>query len=97
MIELLLRLGYNMTMESNENKKEVTETPKEEFFYTTEYPHEWSSGPRVSTLNPNTLAPIASLEEAKELAEKFAVGGYGESRCVTTYGVQRIYKVDEQA
>lgn len=86
-------------MESNEKKSNVTETPKEEFFYTTEYPHQWSSGPQVFTLNPNKAGypPIESLEEAKELAEKFKVGGYNESRCVTTYGVQRIYKVDEQS
>jgi hypothetical protein len=41
------------------------------------------------TLNPdNGYAPIQSLEEAKELAEKFAVRDSGERRCVTTYGVQ---------
>lgn len=84
-------------MESNERNNEMTETPKEEFFYTTDYPHQWSSGPRICTLNPDRgFRPIESLEEAKELAEKFKVGGWGESRCVTTYGVQQIYKVDEQ-
>lgn len=85
-------------MESNERKNKMTETPKEEFFYTTEYPHQWSSGPQVSTLNPDRdFRPIESLEEAKALAEKFKVGGYNESRCVTTYGFRQIYKVDEQA
>lgn len=67
--------------------------PKEEYFYTTLYPHEWSSGPSMSTLNPDRgYRPIASLEEAKAIAEKLAVGGYDERRCVTTYGVN--YKVD---
>jgi hypothetical protein len=67
--------------------------PKESYFYTTYYPHEWSSGPTMSTLNPNNgYERIQSLEEAKELAEKLAVGGYDERRCVTTYGVQ--YTVD---
>lgn len=68
--------------------------PKESYFYTTHYPHEWSSGPSMNTLNPdNGYQRIASLEEAKALAEKLAVGGYDERRCVTTYGVQ--YEVAE--
>ena len=67
--------------------------PKEVYFYTTVYPHEWSSGPTMSTLNPDKgYTPIESLEEAKGLAEKFAVRHAGERRCDTTYGVQ--YKVD---
>ena len=73
----------------------MSENPKAEFFYTTNHPHQWSSGPSMSTLNPDKgYAKIESLEEAKELAEKFRVGGYDERRCVTTYGVH--YKVDEQ-
>lgn len=69
--------------------------PKGVYFYTTNHPHQWSSGPSMSTLNPtNGFAQIQSLEEAKALAEKFRVGGYSEDRCVTTYGVQ--YTVDEQ-
>lgn len=69
--------------------------PKEVYFYTTHHPSQWSSGPSMSTLNPDKgFCHIESLEEAKELAEKYAVGGYGESRCVTTYGVQ--YAVDEK-
>lgn len=85
-------------MESNERNNEMAETPKEEFFYTTDYPHQWTSGADVRTLNPdNGYRPIETLEEAKELAEKYKVGGYGERRCVTTYGVRYVYKVDEQA
>jgi hypothetical protein len=74
----------------------MSENPKAEFFYTTNHPHQWCSGPRMSTLNPDKgFTQIESLEEAKELAEKFKVGGYSESRCVTTYGVH--YRVDEQS
>lgn len=73
----------------------MSKNPKEEYFYTTEHPHEWGSGPTMSTLNPDRgYERIESLEEAKGLAEKMAVGGYGERRCVTTYGVQ--YRVDMQ-
>lgn len=73
----------------------MSENPKAEYFYTTDNPHQWSSGPTMSTLNPDKgYVKIESLEEAKELAEKFKVGGYGDRRCVTTYGVQ--YRVNEQ-
>jgi hypothetical protein len=73
----------------------MSENPQAEYFYTTNHPHQWSSGPTMSTLNPDKeFARIESLEEAKVLAEKFKVGGYNENRCVTTYGVQ--YRVDEQ-
>jgi hypothetical protein len=66
----------------------ISNRPKEVYFYTTNYPHEWGSGPSMSTLNPdNGYAHIQSLEEAKGLAEKFAVR-HGERRCDTTYGVQ---------
>lgn len=68
--------------------------PKETYFYTTNHPHQWSSGPTMCPLNPdNGYQRIESLEEAKGLAEKFAVGGYDERRCVTTYGVH--YAVEE--
>lgn len=65
------------------------------FFYTREYPHQWTSGPLEITLNKeNDWRPIASLEEAKALAEKDATHGiYDESRCVTTYGIKTVYKV----
>lgn len=67
--------------------------PKAVYFYTTNHPHQWSSGPTMSTRNPdNGYAHIQSLEEAKELAEKFAVRSAGDRRCDTTYGVQ--YAVD---
>lgn len=66
---------------------------KVQYFYTTEYPHRWGSGPRMTTWSGEGY--ISSLEEAKELAERHAtVGVYDESRCVTTYGV--FYRVDEK-
>jgi hypothetical protein len=78
-----------------EKKTQLNENPEAQFFYTTHNVHQWTSGPTLTTLNPDKgFARIESLEEAKELAEKFAVGGYGDNRCVTTYGVQ--YRVDEQ-
>lgn len=72
----------------------MSENATPEFFYTTYYLHQWSSGPTMSGLNPERgYQKIESLEEAKELAEKFAVGGYDERRCETTYGVH--YKIAE--
>lgn len=66
--------------------------PTPEFFYSTNYPHKWGNGPIMSTVNPDRgHERIASLEEAKELAEKFKVGGWEENRCDTTYGV--FYRV----
>ncbi|KAB0871153.1 hypothetical protein FZI19_20910 [Cronobacter muytjensii] len=62
-------------------------TPVPQFFYTKNYPYRWSSGPQLHALNPETWDAIASLEEAKELAEKFQVLSDGEDACVTTYGV----------
>lgn len=57
----------------------------EQFFYTTDYPHRWSSGPSFQTLN-DKYVPITSLEEAKALAEKHRVASHGDDRCLTTYG-----------
>lgn len=71
--------------------------PKEVFFYTESYPHQWSSGPVEYTSNPNGWKRIESLEEAKELAEKKATHGiYNESRCVTTYGVKTVWTVPDK-
>lgn len=61
--------------------------PVPQFFYTKNYPYRWGNGPQVYSLNPETWDQIASLEEAKELAEKFQVVSDGEDACVTTYGV----------
>jgi len=63
------------------------------YFYTTEYPHRWGSGPVMNQWNPDKHEYIQSLEEAKAIAEAKAVGGYEESRCVTTYGM--TYTVEE--
>jgi hypothetical protein len=60
------------------------------FFYTTDYPHRWTSGPNIFTLDEN-YEPITSLERAKELAESASVGGSDEDTCWTSYGV--MYKV----
>lgn len=79
-------------MESTPN--DLTEGLEAEFFYTTNYPHRWSSGPSVHTRDMETgFEPIESLERARELAEKAAVRGWGEDRCETTFGVQ--YKLRE--
>lgn len=61
----------------------------ERYFYTKHYPNRWTSGPEIGRFNSN-MVPIKSLEEARKLAEKYAVGGYGENRCVTTYGIEYI-------
>ena len=57
---------------------------EEKFFFTTRYPHRWSSGPSFYTWGSN--GPIASLEEAKALAEAHKVASTGDDRCLTTYG-----------
>lgn len=63
------------------------EKRNERFFYTKSYPHHWSGGPTVIHSNEK-FDDINSLEEAKALAEQFAVDSYNEDRCVTTYGVE---------
>jgi hypothetical protein len=60
---------------------------KERYFYTTHTPYEWSSGPHMSTLNDEYME-IASLEEAKALAEKHANPSTSRDCVVTTYGVE---------
>ena len=65
---------------------------KERYFYTTHYPYRWSSGPHISELN-DSYEYIASLEEAKELAEKNANPSTSDDCIVTSYGV-RYYLED---
>lgn len=74
----------------------VTWESKEKFFFTRNYPHRWTSGPDVSMYNDdlNGLKFIQSLEEAKELAEKYHVGGSTKDTCHTRYGI--IYELDEE-
>ena len=73
----------------------TSDMPEPTYFYTTHYPHRWSSGPSVLTLDDaNYYKPIESLERARELAEKNRVDGYTEDRCVTTYGV--MYTTEEK-
>lgn len=60
---------------------------KEVFFYTTDTPHQWSSGATIHIFNSD-WQPIESLEQAKELAEKNCVGSSGQHGYIkTTYGV----------
>ena len=64
------------------------EQPEPIYFYATDYPHRWTSGPSLSTLDDERqYMPIESLERARELAEARAVKSYGEDRCDTSYGV----------
>lgn len=57
------------------------------YFYTTHYPHRWTSGTRVHTLDPeNGYEPIGSLKRARELAKKNAVKSSSDDRVTTTYG-----------
>lgn len=66
---------------------------EEKFFYTTYYPHRWSSGPTFHTWGP--FGPIASLEEAKALAEENKIASHGDDRCITTYGV--YYETEDES
>lgn len=62
--------------------------PEPGYFYSTATPHQWSSGATFHQYDPEVGGKIASLERAKELAEKAQVGAWGEERFVkTTYGV----------
>lgn len=69
----------------------VLKEAEPEYFYSKHTPYKYSSGPIVSTLNPDTWAPIQTLVEAKALAERFRVRSTGDDAVTTTYGVQ--YKV----
>lgn len=66
----------------------IAPEPVPSYFYTTDTPHQWSSGARILWYDPEEGGRIASLERAKELARKYTVGTWGEERFVkTTYGV----------
>lgn len=60
-----------------------------EFFYTTHYPHRWSSGASMRTLNPdNGFNHFLTLDEARETAEAKSTGRPGyEDYCETTFGM----------
>jgi len=80
-------------MKATDNVHEAVEGVEEdqyvtEYFFTTNYPYRWGNGPTVTNLNTETWEPIASLEEAKELAAKKRVISDGEDRCDTTFGMQ---------
>lgn len=62
---------------------------KQAFFYTTDTPHEYSYGRQMHFWTPPPeMRPIASLEEASELAAKAARGKPGYKGWVRTgYGV----------
>lgn len=58
------------------------------FFFTTHYPHRWTSGPSIHFHNPDKgYRPISSLEEAEELARTHAFESHSDDRIVTTFGV----------
>lgn len=65
----------------------VKTMPEVEFFFTTDYPHRWSSGANIRYFTDQG-GEIKSLDEAKELAEKYKINASDESRCVTTYGMR---------
>lgn len=65
----------------------LEEMQKPSYFYTTDTPHEWSSGPSVWTRTPKGEL-IESLEHARQLALDARKGRSGYSgHVVTTYGV----------
>lgn len=66
------------------------------YFYTTDYPHHWTSGPSVYTLADSTYESLVSLEEAREHAIRHQEGKPGEKDYVaTSYGV--MFKIDPEA
>lgn len=66
-----------------------------EYFFTTYYPHRWTSGESICVFDPqNKWRPIDSIERAKEIAEEHRVDSYGENRCITTYGVRYSMAAD---
>lgn len=80
----------NSEIQHDPVENEEQEIP--EFFFTMTYPHRWSGGPDMLSLDPDTWRPIESLEEAKAIAKAKRVGGYGDDRCETSYGVRYIPK-----
>jgi len=65
--------------------------PKEanvEFFYTTDTPHQWSSGPRLNFYDSEKRDFIHDFDRARECALKARAGKVGyESHVVTSFGV----------
>lgn len=64
------------------------------YFYTTNYPYRWGSGPKFHVLN-NEYGEIASLEEAKELARQHEYKSSSDERCDVSYGVAYTLEEDE--
>lgn len=71
-------------------QKSKEDKAQEVFFYTTDTPHQWSSGKNVHESDVmNGYAPIPDLERAKELALSHQVGRAGEKNYVrVTWGVK---------
>ena len=68
---------------------------KAQYFYGTQKPHHWNSGPTLFYLNDDYY-PISSLEEARILAAKYQTGKPGyENYIKTTYGVTYDYIPEE--
>lgn len=82
-------------MSENEIQLEPVENQEREipeFFFTMKYPHKWGGSTEILSLNPDTWEPFSSLEEVKAMAKVKRVGGYGDDRCETSYGVRYIPK-----
>lgn len=64
---------------------------KERFFYTTNTPYKWSSGPSIhywNLISKTDMREIASLDEARDLARKHRVHSMGIDCVTTTYGIE---------
>lgn len=66
---------------------------KEHYFYTTFHPYGWSSGPTMYFLNSD-YELFVTLEDAKKMAEKYAVTSDGMDLCETTYGT--VYSLPKE-
>lgn len=69
----------------------------EEYFVSESWPHKWTSGPTILTLNPEKrLSRFESLDEAKELAEKRNNPDWGkEECCIGRYGVTYTFDIEK--
>jgi hypothetical protein len=68
------------------------------FFYTKDYPHQWTSGRDYyfrDYENEPWGMPLESLDDAKRCAEQGRVKATNKRRCDTTYGEMIEYKVED--
>jgi len=68
----------------------------EEYFVSESWPHKWTSGPTILTMNPEKrFAPFESLDEVKEIAEKRNNPKWGyEECCIANYGVTYTFELE---